>query len=108
MLGRPDHRGAVQRLELEFEALELRLGAGSRTPFTGVPVRSNHASKRTAQNINSAFFATLWTTSRWRQVTSVVAIILVLMFFILGADANTYVLGNDDPAMERSSRRARG
>ena len=29
-------------------------------------------------------------------VASVVAIILVLMFFISGADANTYVLGNDD------------
>jgi glycine betaine transporter len=48
--------------------------------------------KRTAADINSAFFATL-DHFPLATVTSVVAIILVLMFFISGADANTYVLG---------------
>lgn len=47
--------------------------------------------KQTAADINSAFFATL---DRFplAGVTSVVAIFLVVMFFISGADANTYVL----------------
>jgi glycine betaine transporter len=47
--------------------------------------------KRTAEDINSAFFATL-DHFPLATVTSVVAIILVLMFFISGADANTFVL----------------
>ena len=47
--------------------------------------------KQTAADINSAFFATL-DHFPFATVTSVVAIILVLMFFISGADANTYVL----------------
>ena len=48
--------------------------------------------RRTADDINSAFFATL-DHFPLAAVTSTVAIILVLMFFISGADANTYVLG---------------
>ena len=47
--------------------------------------------KQTAADINSAFFATL-DHFPFATVTSVIAIILVLMFFISGADANTYVL----------------
>jgi glycine betaine transporter len=45
----------------------------------------------TSQNINSAFFATL-DAFPLSGVTSVVAILLVVMFFVSGADANTYVL----------------
>jgi choline-glycine betaine transporter len=48
--------------------------------------------KQTADDINSAFFATL-EHFPLAPVTSTVAIILVLIFFISGADANTYVLG---------------
>ena len=48
--------------------------------------------KQTAADINSAFFATL-EHFPLATVTSAVAIILVFMFFISGADANTYVLG---------------
>jgi glycine betaine transporter len=48
--------------------------------------------RRTADDINSAFFATL-EHFPLAPVTSTVAIILVLIFFISGADANTYVLG---------------
>jgi glycine betaine transporter len=48
--------------------------------------------KRTAADINSAFFATL-EHFPLATVTSAIAIILVLLFFISGADANTYVLG---------------
>ena len=51
--------------------------------------------KQTAADINSAFFATL-DHFPFATVTSVIAIILVLMFFISGADANTYVLSHDD------------
>ncbi|WP_405535968.1 BCCT family transporter [Streptomyces sp. NBC_00075] len=47
--------------------------------------------KQTAADINSAFFATL-DHFPLSDVTSVVAIILVVMFFVSGADANTYVL----------------
>jgi glycine betaine transporter len=47
--------------------------------------------KKAADDINSAFFATL-DHFPLATVTSVIAIILVLMFFISGADANTYVL----------------
>jgi choline-glycine betaine transporter len=46
---------------------------------------------QTADDINSAFFATL-SYFPFATVTSVVAIILVIMFFVSGADANTYVL----------------
>jgi glycine betaine transporter len=47
--------------------------------------------EQTAVDINSAFFATL-DHFPLAGVTSVVAIILVVMFFVSGADANTYVL----------------
>ncbi|MDQ1047487.1 BCCT family transporter [Streptomyces sp. V4I2] len=47
--------------------------------------------KQTAADINSAFFATL-DHFPLADVTSVIAIILVVMFFVSGADANTYVL----------------
>ena len=47
--------------------------------------------KRTAEDINSAFFATL-EHFPFATVTSTVAILLVVMFFVSGADANTYVL----------------
>lgn len=46
----------------------------------------------TNDNINSAFFAML-ADLPLVQVTSVAAILLVALFFISGADANTYVLG---------------
>ena len=48
--------------------------------------------EQTAADINSAFFATL-DAFPLASITSVVAIILVVMFFVSGADANTYVLG---------------
>ncbi len=47
--------------------------------------------EQTAVDINSAFFATL-DYFPLAAITSVVAIILVIMFFVSGADANTYVL----------------
>jgi len=46
---------------------------------------------QTAADINSAFFATL-DAFPLASVTSFVAIVLVVMFFVSGADANTYVL----------------
>ena len=49
-------------------------------------------SEATSQDINSAFFATL-EAFPLSGVTSVVAILLVVMFFVSGADANTFVLG---------------
>lgn len=48
--------------------------------------------ERTAADINSAFFATL-ENFPLATVTSVIAILLVIMFFVSGADANTFVLG---------------
>lgn len=47
--------------------------------------------KQTAADINSAFFATL-DNFPLATVTSAIAIVLVVMFFVSGADANTYVL----------------
>ncbi len=47
--------------------------------------------EQTAADINSAFFATL-DHFPFATVTSVIAILLVVMFFVSGADANTYVL----------------
>jgi choline-glycine betaine transporter len=47
--------------------------------------------EQTSADINSAFFATL-DNFPLASVTSVIAIILVVMFFVSGADANTYVL----------------
>ncbi|SNT29560.1 BCCT family transporter [Rhodococcoides kyotonense] len=46
---------------------------------------------RTAADINSAFFATL-EHFPFASITTAVAILLVAVFFISGADANTYVL----------------
>ncbi|MXG92020.1 BCCT family transporter [Nocardioides sp. YIM 123512] len=46
---------------------------------------------QTAADINSAFFATL-DAFPLASITSFVAIVLVVMFFVSGADANTYVL----------------
>lgn len=46
---------------------------------------------QTANDINSAFFATL-ENFPLASITSAVAIFLVIMFFVSGADANTYVL----------------
>lgn len=43
------------------------------------------------ENVNNAFFDTLETLPI-SEVTSVVTIILVVLFFVSGADANTYVL----------------
>ncbi|MDF2585013.1 MAG: glycine/betaine transporter permease [Mycobacterium sp.] len=48
--------------------------------------------KQTAADINSAFFATL-EYFPMAGVTSAIAILLVVMFFVSGADANTFVLG---------------
>lgn len=48
-------------------------------------------SQQTAADINSAFFATL-DAFPLASITSAVAIVLVVMFFVSGADANTYVL----------------
>ncbi|MFE7423021.1 BCCT family transporter [Rhodococcus sp. NPDC057529] len=47
--------------------------------------------ERTAADINSAFFATL-EHYPFATATSVIAIVLVVVFFVSGADANTYVL----------------
>ena len=47
--------------------------------------------KQTAADINSAFFATL-EHFPLTMLTSAVAIFLVVIFFVSGADANTYVL----------------
>ncbi|MDT9594212.1 BCCT family transporter [Nocardioides zeae] len=46
---------------------------------------------QTAADINSAFFATL-DAFPFASITSAIAILLVVMFFVSGADANTYVL----------------
>lgn len=53
--------------------------------------RGGNIAEQTSADINSAFFATL-EYFPLSGVTSVVAIFLVVMFFISGADANTYVL----------------
>jgi choline/carnitine/betaine transport len=46
---------------------------------------------QTATDLNSAFFATL-DHFPLAAITSAIAIVLVVMFFVSGADANTYVL----------------
>ena len=53
--------------------------------------REGTIAEQTAADINSAFFATL-EYFPLATVTSLVAIFLVVMFFVSGADANTYVL----------------
>jgi glycine betaine transporter len=45
-----------------------------------------------AADVNSAFFATL-AALPLTTVTSIATIVLVVLFFVSGADANTYVLG---------------
>ncbi|MBB3664267.1 MULTISPECIES: BCCT family transporter [Prauserella salsuginis group] len=45
-----------------------------------------------AEDTNAAFFATL-DSLPLTAITSIVTIVLVILFFISGADANTYVLG---------------
>lgn len=47
--------------------------------------------QQTSADINSAFFATL-DAFPLAKITSAIAILLVVMFFVSGADANTYVL----------------
>lgn len=47
--------------------------------------------EQTTADINSAFFATL-DYFPLASITSFIAIVLVIMFFVSGADANTYVL----------------
>ncbi|NKE09617.1 MULTISPECIES: BCCT family transporter [Kocuria] len=44
-----------------------------------------------AENVNTAFFGLL-DQLPWTLLTSVVAIILVVLYFVTGADSNTYVL----------------
>ena len=61
--------------------------------------------EQTAADINSAFFATL-DHFPLATVTSVVAIILVVMFFVSGADANTYVLSMMTSGGSLTPRRA--
>jgi choline-glycine betaine transporter len=53
--------------------------------------RGGDIAEQTTADVNSAFFATL-DHFPFAGVTSVIAIILVVMFFVSGADANTYVL----------------
>ncbi len=53
--------------------------------------QGGNIAKRTAADVNSAFFATL-EHFPLAGITSVIAIILVVLFFVSGADANTYVL----------------
>ena len=53
--------------------------------------QGGNIAEQTATDINSAFFATL-DQFPLATITSAVAILLVAMFFISGADANTYVL----------------
>ncbi len=53
--------------------------------------QGGNISEQTAADLNSAFFATL-DNFPLATVTSAIAIILVVMFFVSGADANTYVL----------------
>lgn len=54
--------------------------------------RGGNIAEVTANDLNAAFFATL-DAFPWPAVTSVGALILVVLFFVSGADANTYVLG---------------
>lgn len=54
--------------------------------------QGGNIAERTTEDINSAFFATL-ENFPLATVTSAVAILLVIMFFVSGADANTFVLG---------------
>ncbi|ASN40724.1 glycine/betaine ABC transporter permease [Arthrobacter sp. 7749] len=61
-------------------------GSAIKFEMDGAPIAA-----QTAENLNSAFFAML-NELPLVQITSVVTMILVALFFISGADANTYVL----------------
>ena len=61
-------------------------GTAIKFEMDGAPIAA-----QTAENLNSAFFAML-NELPLVQVTSVITMILVALFFISGADANTYVL----------------
>lgn len=52
-----------------------------------------HIAQQTAQNMNNAFFALL-ENFPLDEMTSMIAVFLVIMFFVSGADANTYVLSS--------------
>ena len=53
--------------------------------------RAGQPAAAAAADVNSAFFATL-AALPLTTVTSIVTIVLVVLFFVSGADANTYVL----------------
>jgi glycine betaine transporter len=61
-------------------------GSAIKFEMDGAPIAA-----QTAENLNSAFFAML-NELPLVPITSVVTMILVALFFISGADANTYVL----------------
>ncbi|WP_272941772.1 BCCT family transporter [Saccharopolyspora spinosa] len=67
------------------------------TAFGGTAIHSDLAgttriAAAAADDANSAFFATLQSLPL-PAITSVVTIVLVVLFFVSGADANTFVLG---------------
>jgi glycine betaine transporter len=61
-------------------------GTAIKFEMGGAPI-----AEQTAENLNSAFFAML-NELPLVQITSVITMVLVALFFISGADANTYVL----------------
>lgn len=66
------------------------------TVFGGTAIKldmdgSGEIGQAAAANVNSAFFETLGQLP-WTGLTSVIAIILVVLYFVSGADANTFVL----------------
>jgi glycine betaine transporter len=66
------------------------------TIFGGTAIRSDMDGKSdiataTANNVNSAFFEML-AQLPLANITSIIAIVLVVLFFVSGADANTFVL----------------
>lgn len=67
--------------------------------------RGGDIATQTAADINSAFFATLGYFPL-SGLTSVIAIFLVVMFFVSGADANTYVLSMMTSGGSHHPRRA--
>lgn len=54
--------------------------------------RGGNIAEVTANDLDAAFFATLQAFP-WPALTSAGALVLVILFFVSGADANTYVLG---------------
>lgn len=53
--------------------------------------RGGHVAQAAAQDSNNAIFAML-EAFPWATATSLIAMVLVLLFFVSGADANTFVL----------------